>query len=657
MIRRLDEMQLFGVDLASNSKRYKLSTAYISLLIEREYSKNTDIEDTREIVKVEEALKQNPKLFIQGGAGAGKTTLLQWIAVMSSARNLKNELTEWNDNVPFFIRLRSFANKDLPSPNDFASLISETLEAAPDNWVRHKLESGKAIVLVDGLDELPVDRKDDVRKWLRDLTDIDGFPNAIFILTSRPHSVDEGWLDSEGFLEANLQDMNSTDIESFITHWHDAAREDINDPEKIKNINELEEALKQLIQENGAIFKLASSPLLCAVICSLHRDRMQSIPEDRIELYEACIEMFLRRDHERRILLPQYPNLNSRQIKVLLSDLAYWYLRNGISVADINEVDDRLQNKLEHFKNLPKDTNGTSVRKGLVARSGILREPVSGKIDFPHRTFQEFLAAKQIIDDRDFGLLAGKANDLQNWSETIILTAGLAPKSDAEELIKQLLVQFDKNNNIGILLVAVGCLEAVVSTPSTSEYEIKKRLSKVLPPKSMSQAESLALAGDMVVPFLSLQNTRTIPQASVCIRALAIIGTDSAFEILKYYAEKKTRPGVWRSLIQSRDFALSRTRYDEEILKRVSLYRFQGEPYPIAEIDGIGKFPLSRKSWYRLCNIERLNMFFDEKEIVLDHLVSCIDGDGGAYGWDSITEDHEYLPRFQKNIEGWWIEC
>lgn len=182
VIRRLDELQLFGVDLASTSKRYKLSTAYVSLLVEREALQSEDIggvlkepeeqdeEDTRESVKAEEALAQSSRLFIRGGPGSGKTTLLQWVAVMSAARNLKYELSEWNEYVPFFIRLRAFAAKNLPSPDDFAGLVSEALESPPIDWVRSRLESGRAVVLIDGLDELPADRKDEVRKWVKDLT-------------------------------------------------------------------------------------------------------------------------------------------------------------------------------------------------------------------------------------------------------------------------------------------------------------------------------------------------------------------------------------------------------------------------------------------------------------------------------------------------------
>ena len=74
---------------------------------------------------------------------------------------------------------------------------------------------------------------------------------------------------------------------------------------------------------------------------------------------------------------------------------------------------------------------GEQVRRFFVERTSLLREPVSQRVDFPHRTFQEYLAALAAVDASDFGLLKSKAKDDQ-WRETIILAAGEArPKEHA----------------------------------------------------------------------------------------------------------------------------------------------------------------------------------------------------------------------------------
>ena len=221
-----------------------------------------------------------------------------------------------------------------------------------------------------------------------------------------------------------------------------------------------------------------------------------------------------------------------------MSDLAYWYIRNGRSLADITDVDDRLQKKLGDFKNLSQEMNGSAVRIGFVTRTGILREISTGKIDFPHRTFQEFLAAKQIVEERDFGVLSKNANDQQNWRETIILAAGLANQREAENLIKELLERYNKQKNVGILLLAVGCLETSICLSDSVKQAVEIGLQTIIPPKNITEAYDLAIAGDLVVPYLTNIEAYKAKETASCVHTLARIGTDTALLKLAEIAEK-----------------------------------------------------------------------------------------------------------------------
>ena len=46
----------------------------------------------------------------------------------------------------------------------------------------------------------------------------------------------------------------------------------------------------------------------------------------------------------------------------------------------------------------------------LIQRSGIVREPTTGRVDFVHRPFQEFLTAEEAADQGDAGLLVQNAH-------------------------------------------------------------------------------------------------------------------------------------------------------------------------------------------------------------------------------------------------------
>lgn len=126
---QLDQVQIFGVDVARTSQRQKLSVAYISLSVEESRaqerppeemlateeaaSEDEEPEDTTVVLPIEEALAETNRTLIRGEAGSGKTTLLQWIAVQSAQAGFQGPLQEWNDTIPFFIRLRHFHESDI----------------------------------------------------------------------------------------------------------------------------------------------------------------------------------------------------------------------------------------------------------------------------------------------------------------------------------------------------------------------------------------------------------------------------------------------------------------------------------------------------------------------------------------------------------------
>jgi len=235
VIRKLDTLQLFGVDVSAASRRHRLSVAYVTLSVEQKSSPDTippvnmqeailnslaerKEESGKSIVPVEVALAQSPRLLVRGMAGSGKTTLLQWVAVKAASQSFEGVLAKWNKALPFYISLRYYIEEGLPGPEDFPKFVAQAIVGTmPKRWVHVALDSGRAIVLVDGLDEVPTLQRDAVRIWLQDL--VESFPKACFLLTSRPGAVDEDWIDwteSEGFNDAELLPMELPDIHAFI---------------------------------------------------------------------------------------------------------------------------------------------------------------------------------------------------------------------------------------------------------------------------------------------------------------------------------------------------------------------------------------------------------------------------------------------------------
>jgi Leucine-rich repeat (LRR) protein len=549
VVRNLNKVELFGVDLSRASRSHPLSVAYVSLevgaaskpprihLIERE----TDEDEEPTVYAVEAALAENQRLVIMGPAGAGKTTLLHWIAVRAASMDFEDPLRDWNSAVPFLIRLRHFGDSTFPRPEEFPSLVAPTIaDTMPRGWVHHRLSSGKAVVMVDGVDEVAESRRAEVRTWMKDL--VATFPSCRFIVTSRPHAVEQGWLESEGFGDADLQPMDTEGIETFIDHWHMAVAEEVQREEDVSALRALATNLKGTLRGNRSIRRLATNPLLCSVICALHRDTNEQLPEDRIDLYERCCSMLLeRRDPESGLSISGYPRLTYRQKRSLLDDLAYWMLKNDWSEVSIGSAQDRLSLKIETLRPDGRDgipLDGRNAMRFFVERSGILRQPTQGKLDFAHRTFQEFMAANAAVGEGDIGLLAANATN-QQWREVVVLGAGLARPSERATLIQVLLANGDKDreHRPQLHLTAAACLDTAVDVDNMLRQQVESRIKDLFPPKGVSEAMLIAdAAGEMAVPFLKRGRQYLNARQSVaCVRGLAMIGSAEAIHAIADY--------------------------------------------------------------------------------------------------------------------------
>jgi predicted nucleic acid-binding protein len=568
--RNLDVLQLIGADVSLLNRRYNLSVAYITLSVAQRSSfpslmavsssESDEGNPSQEIVPADIALVSSHRLLIRGLAGSGKTTLLQWIAVRAATNSFEEQLADWNGCIPFYIRLRRYSQSRLPKPEEFidfaASAIAGTM---PEKWVYHVLRSGRAIVLVDGVDEVSASQREEVHTWLRDL--VETYKDARFIVTSRPHAIEEGWMNHEAFNDAMLQEMELADIFLFINHWHEAIKQNLLTDEEKKEVGPLAEHLKERVKQTRALRNLATNPLLCAMLCALNRERRQQLPVNRIELYEACCSLLLeRREKESHIDLSDYPALNYGQKRRFLEDLAYWMTKENLSEAEKSIVDERLARKLANMPNIPADTTVKAVRKLLVERSGIIREPITDRIDFTHRTFQEFFAAQAAISATDIEQLVANAHNDQ-WREVIILAAGLAPSQAlCEQLIIGLIKRGDdeKEHRYQLHLIAVSCLETAIELGPEVKAEVEKRLSQLVPPKNLTDAKALAMAGDLAVPYLANDKYRRSSAMALCVRTLGLIHTDMALNALEGFADEKSIQ-VIEELFEAWDF------FDKEV--------------------------------------------------------------------------------------------
>ncbi|WFB10209.1 NACHT domain-containing protein [Streptomyces sp. LX-29] len=496
-------LQLFGVTLSAAGQEWALDTAYISLSVSGEPpDAHADLHDLAPTtLRIEHALADRSRLLLRGPAGSGKSTLVQWLATNAARRSFGPELATWNTCVPFVLRLRALTEQDSPPlPRDFLSSMGNPLAgAAPQGWVEGLLASGRALVLVDGVDEVPQRLRKRTEEWLRSL--VAAFPDARYVVTTRPSAVPDYWLAGNSFRAHSLLPMSREDVRSFITHWHDAARRE---PSAPADLDAYEESLLQAVASRRELAHLSTNPLMCALLCALNRDRRTHLPRARKELYDAALEMLLvRRDTERDICAVEGVELTRDEQTLLLQELAYWLIRNGQVEAARDEAVDMIDTALAAMPQVRAQGDAQQVFRHLLIRSGLLREPAPGAVNFVHRTFQDYLAAKAAVEARDFGLLVSKAHD-DRWDDVVRMAVGHARPEERARLLRGLLRRADKvkRHRQRLNLLAAACLEQAPQLDPAVRGEVEGRVRELIPPKDFWEAQELAMTGELVLDLL-----------------------------------------------------------------------------------------------------------------------------------------------------------
>ncbi|MGW7101946.1 NACHT domain-containing protein, partial [Streptomyces sp. NPDC054838] len=524
-------LQLYGLTLSQGRQEWPLDLAYISLavtgdpLLEEPGSHRTTVE-------AERAIAGSDRVLLRGPAGSGKSTLVQWLALNAARQSFRRQPAHWNTLVPFVLRLRSFhASEALPVPGDWLRASGVPL-TAPPGWTEGLLVSGRALVLVDGVDEVPQRLRNRTEAWLRSL--IAAFPKARYVVTTRPSAVPEDWLKGQGFAPLSLVSMERDNVRAFITHWHDSAREECGSAEERSQLDTFERTLIQSVGSRRDLGRLATNPLMCALLCALNRDRRMQLPRARKELYDAALDMLLvRRDTERDIAGVEGVYLSRDEQTALLQRLAYWLIRNGQVEAARDEVVLMLDEWLDAMPQVRAQGSTERVFKHLLIRSGLLREPVPGSVHFVHRTFQDYLGAKAAVESRDFGVLIRNAHE-DSWDDVVRMAVGHARPDERARMLTQLLRRADKvkRDRSRLVLLAAACLEHAPELDPQVRADVQARTARLLPPHSTAQAEELAKAGELVLELLPEPVDLSVEEAAATVRTAALIGGDRALRVI-----------------------------------------------------------------------------------------------------------------------------
>ena len=548
LVQQLDRLEMFGLRaVGARTRMPNLSDTYIPL---------TAVPHSAEVAcEVEEGLARQTRSLIRGEAGSGKTTLMQWLAVQAAQRGFVGPLADWNNRIPFYLRLREWVETDFPTPEHFLT-NGPTRNVAglmPASWAHGSLQRG--LLLLDGVDEIPADRQFEWLEWLEGLV-ID-FPETCFVVSSRPAAIDAARkpaasdrLAQINFVALTLEPMSVAASEALISRWHRAVARDLTDEPERAKLSQYEHQLKSILHNRPAVRNLASTPLLCMMMCALNWLQEQRLPDERMKLYQQALDMLLEsREAERQIKSAHVRGrFNQADREALLDALAYWMLRNGLSEASRDNAEAVLERVLPRLAHL--QDNASILLQELLERSGVLRQPQHNTVDFIHRTFMEYMGAREAVANRDTSLLADRAST-ENWREVIVFAAGHARGKDRDLFVAQLLenptikrihegkrrLSVKRQPEVFVAATtAVCCLETVDNLDRMLLEKLHSLAGKLFPPNNFLQARLLAPAGASDPKLLKGHQKRGSAIVAACIRAASMIATEHMLDVIESYA-------------------------------------------------------------------------------------------------------------------------
>ncbi|MEU8353185.1 NACHT domain-containing protein [Streptomyces sp. NPDC048845] len=499
-----NHLTIYGIDLTHSPDSWPLDPAFLPLEVEPSAAGSDDAR-RQPVLPAEQVLAVHEKVLLRGVAGSGKTTLVQWLAVSTARDALPARLETLRGRVPFVLPVRRFPEPGFPEPEDFLAAVRHPLAGEqPGGWARRVLSEGRGLMLVDGIDEAPEDRRERLRSELRKLAD--ACPGNVWLVTSRPSVVPEDWLTPYGFAEFKLAPLNREGVAAFIQRWHAAACKNApGNAQDLDRLPEYERTLLQAVRITRELGRLATNPLMCGLLCALHRDRRGYLPRGRRALYDAALSMLLeRRDRERDMSLTDGIDLAQESKVQLLQKLAHWLLVNGRSEMERSTAVEVLARYLPSIPEALKQGAPEDIYRHLLNRTGLLREPTPGSVDFVHRTFQDYLGARAAVERHDFDFLIEQAHQ-DEWEEVIRMAVALARPDECAHLLQGLLAARPGTKPVHARhrkLLAAACLEHATELDPAVRERVQQYTKNIVRPTTDEGARALGWIGPIALELL-----------------------------------------------------------------------------------------------------------------------------------------------------------
>jgi Leucine-rich repeat (LRR) protein len=369
-------------------------------------------------------LASDKRLVVLGDPGSGKSTLINWFAWYLAAGLTVSLPGEIHGLLPVPIVLRDL---QLELVRNFNDLIDAFLRRPIATSLRSDLaafskcfQDGKVLLLVDGLDEVPMETRRRVQHALRECSET--YPDVRVLCTSRIVGYEDAPLEPMSEHDSGKTEKTSaglfrlcyvapfTDdqIARFALNWY----RDQGGPDIDSRL--LRDAFVEAIGSTQSTLRLARTPNLLTMMALVYRVRAQ-LPNGRALLYEDIAQAYLESIDNARRLKDPFP---WQRKKRWLARVGFeMQLRRGDQVSLGSRSSTELLVEKEQVLRWVRDAmvvSGDDSQSGdyavsyldwIARRSGLLLPRGEGLFAFLHLSFQEYFAAvyiKQQIENPEW---------------------------------------------------------------------------------------------------------------------------------------------------------------------------------------------------------------------------------------------------------------